>query len=117
MKGHIRKRGTTWTFVVDKGKHPITGKRNQKSVGGFPRKKDAEVALRKFLNEVDENRYVEPSKQVFSSYMEYWFSHYQKRIKDTTVSNRKYMMEKHLIKENPFSNKPLSEIKLMHYTI
>ncbi|WP_370014643.1 tyrosine-type recombinase/integrase [Peribacillus sp. B2I2] len=43
--------------------------------------------------------------------MEFWFtSHYQKRIKETTASSRKYLMDKHLIRENPFANKPLSKI-------
>jgi Arm DNA-binding domain len=35
MKGHVYKRGETWTFVVDVGRDPVTGKRKQKSKGGF----------------------------------------------------------------------------------
>jgi Arm DNA-binding domain len=32
----------TWTFVVDVGRDPVTGKRKQKSKGGFRKKRDAE---------------------------------------------------------------------------
>jgi integrase len=111
MKGTVKKRGNTWSYIVDIGRDPITGKRRQKTKGGFPRQKDADAALRKILNELDANRYLEPSKESFSSYMEFWFtSHYQKRIKETTASSRKYLMDKHLIRENPFANKPLSKI-------
>ena len=110
MKGSVKKRGNTWTYTVDIGRDPLTGRRKQKVKGGFTRQKDAQAALRKILTELDENRYVEPSKETFSSYLENWFTHYQKRIKDTTVSSRKYLMDKHLIKENPFSNKELAKI-------
>ena len=111
MKGSIKKRGNTWTYTVDIGRDPLTGKRRQKMKGGFLRQKDAQAALRKFLVDIDELGYVEPSKEILSSYLENWFtSHYQKRIKDTTISSRRYLMDKHLIKENPFANKELSKI-------
>lgn len=111
MKGYVYKRGNTYTYVVDLGRDPITGKRKQKTKGGFRKKKDAEAALRKVLTELDENRYVELSKEPFGEYLNYWFSsHYQKRIKETTISSRKYLMNKHLIRENPFTYKELSKI-------
>ncbi|MFD1735371.1 tyrosine-type recombinase/integrase [Bacillus salitolerans] len=111
MKGTILKRGNTYSYIVDIGKDPQTGKRKQKTKGGFQRKKDAEAALRKVIIELDENRYHEPSKESFASYISRWFfEHYQKRIKDSTVSARWYMIEKHLINENPFSEKKLSSI-------
>jgi integrase len=111
MKGTVVQRGKTWSYVVDVGKDPITGRRRQKTKGGFTRKKDAEVALRKILSEIDEKRFIEPSKETFSSYLENWFSsHYQKRIKETTVSSRNYLMKKHLIEENPFADKEIAKI-------
>ncbi|MED4533587.1 Arm DNA-binding domain-containing protein [Metabacillus fastidiosus] len=111
MKGSIIKRGASWTYIIDIGKDPVTGKRRQRTKGGFRRQKDAEVALRKILTEIDENRYVEPSNESFSSYIQHWFtSHYQKRVKETTASSRKYLMDKHLVRENPFAYKSLSKI-------
>ena len=111
MSGTVKQRGNTWSYITDIGRDPITGKRRQKTKGGFSRKKDAQAALRKIQTELDEERFVDPSKESFSTYMEFWFtSHYQKRIKETTASSRKYLMDKHLIRENPFANKMLSKI-------
>ena len=95
MKGSIQKRGKTYTYRTDGPKDPITGKRNQISKGGFKRRKDADVALRKLLSELDENRYAEPSNETLADYLNFWFStHYQKRVKETTVASRRYMMQK-----------------------
>lgn len=44
---HIRKRGKTYSYTIDLGQDPVTGKREQISKGGFIRKKDAEAAARK----------------------------------------------------------------------
>ncbi|NHM33001.1 hypothetical protein [Neobacillus terrae] len=40
---------------------------------------------------------------------EWFYKHYQKRLKETTKSSREYMMKKHLL-DNNFSQKPLSLI-------
>lgn len=111
MRGSVKKRGNNYEYVVDIGRDPFTGKRKQKTQGRFKRKKDAEAALNKLLQEIEEQGYVEPSKEIFSSFIESWFtSHYEKRIKETTASNTKSLINKHLIRENPFANKPLSKI-------
>lgn len=111
MKGSVRLRGSHWTYIVDVGRDPITGKRKQKTKGGFKRKKDAQAALHKLLVEIDDNNYVEPSKETFTEFIESWFTeHYQKRVGDTTASNKKYLKDKHLIKENPFAGLPIAKI-------
>ncbi|MBD8033040.1 tyrosine-type recombinase/integrase [Solibacillus sp. A46] len=111
MQGSVKKRGNTDQYVVDIGRDPFTGKRKQKTKGGFKRKKDAQAALNKVLQEIDAQGYVEPSKEIFASFIESWFkSHFEKRIKETTASNAQSLINKHLIRENPFANKPLSKI-------
>ncbi|WP_339212472.1 tyrosine-type recombinase/integrase [Solibacillus sp. FSL W8-0372] len=107
----MKKRGNTDQYVVYIGRDPFTGKRKQKTKGGFKRKKDAQAALNKVLQEIDAQGYVEPSKEIFASFIESWFkSHFEKRIKETTASNAQSLINKHLIRENPFANKPLSKI-------
>jgi len=110
MKGSVIKRGLTWSYIVDIGKDPVTGKRKQKSKGGFKKKKDAEAALLQILKELEEGEFIEPSNQTFSSYIDEWFQHYVKRVKETTALSRKYTVDRHLLRENPFRNKPLSKI-------
>lgn len=45
MKGHVYKRGNTWTYVIDVGVDPATKKRKQKSKGGFRTKGDCQRAM------------------------------------------------------------------------
>ncbi|WP_374721464.1 Arm DNA-binding domain-containing protein [Peribacillus tepidiphilus] len=96
MKGYVFKRGETWTYVVDIGKDPFTGKRKQKTKGGYKRKKDAEAAIRKLLSEVDEGRYIEPSKEAFSSYkkeeMKIWTFENIHRFLDVCKGERTYLV-------------------------
>ena len=111
MRGSIRQRGKKYEIVVTIGTDPITGKRKQKTKSGFIRKKDAEKALRSWLTELDEEQYVESSKETLAEYLEYWFAaHYQKRIKETTAASRRYMMQKHLTDKNPVAKKKLAAV-------
>ena len=44
-QGHIRKRGKTWSFIVELPGDPETGKRKQRWVSGFKTKVQNEVVL------------------------------------------------------------------------
>lgn len=45
MKGSFRKRGNAWSFTIDIGIDPTTGKRQQKSKSGFRTKKKPKMLL------------------------------------------------------------------------
>ena len=51
MKGSTRKRGKTWSYIIDIGK--IDGVRKQKEKGGFLTQKEAQMALISALNEMN----------------------------------------------------------------
>lgn len=107
----IRKRGKTYSYTIDLGMDLITGKRIQINKGGFIKKKDAETAARKIESAMDENQYSEPSKEIFSEFVRDWFyGHYQNRIKETTVSNRAYLLERHILQHTLFGNKKIPKI-------
>jgi Arm DNA-binding domain len=42
MRGSVVKRGNTWSYVVDVGRDPMSGRRRQRWKGGFPTKREAE---------------------------------------------------------------------------
>ena len=108
---HIRKRGKTYSYAIDIGHDPLTGKRKQISKGGFIKKKDAEAAARKIELLLDENRYIVLSKEIFSEYIINWFeNHYRNRIKQTSATNSQYIIEKHILAENPFATKEIAKI-------
>ncbi len=69
MRGSTRKRGNTWTAYYDGPPDPHTGKRQQRSKGGFKRQKDAQAFLNRTLPTVDDGTYVEPSKQPLARYL------------------------------------------------
>lgn len=48
MKGTVKERGNTWSYIVDIGRDPITGKRRQKTKGGFSRKKMHKLLFERF---------------------------------------------------------------------
>lgn len=75
MKGHVRKRGKTWSYIFDLGL--VDGRRKQKEKGGFRTKALAEKALREAMHEW-ENRgvIIEPSNLSYSDYLEYWYNNY-----------------------------------------
>ena len=107
---HIRKRGKTYSFAIDIGLDPLTGKRKQINKGGFIKKKDAEVAVLKIELLLDENRYI-VRKEIFSEYIVNWFeNHYQNRIKQTSATNNQYIIEKYILAENPFALKEIAKI-------
>jgi integrase len=69
MRGHVLKRGRTWSAVYDEG---VTddGKRRQRWKGGFATRKEAQQFLNETLSKLDAGLYVAPSKQTFADYLE-----------------------------------------------
>lgn len=109
MKGHIYKRGNTWTIVYDLGRD-IDGKRQQRSKGGFQTKKAAQAELVGIQHELNSGAYVEPSRVSVSEYLRKWLKDYAKH----NVSGRTYVryeeiVEKHLIPA--FGRNVLSELR------
>ncbi|MDE3839358.1 site-specific integrase [Bacillus methanolicus] len=85
MKGYIRKRGNSWSFTVDIGKDPRTGKRKQKTRSGFKTKKEAQAALAELITNVDKGTYKEPHKRLFKDFsLEYVQNTYKNKVKAST---------------------------------
>jgi integrase len=83
-RGSVRKRGSTWTVVVDVGPDPVTGRRRQKSTGGFRTRKAAEAGLRELSAAVDAGRYVERSTTTVGDYLDEWLDVVQPRLRPTS---------------------------------
>ncbi len=83
-RGSVRKRGSTWTIVLDVGADPVSGQRRQKSKGGFRTRKAAEAALRELSASVDAGRFVERSTKTVGEYLDEWLEVVQPRLRPTT---------------------------------
>lgn len=86
----IFKRGDTWTYVLDVGKDPKTGKRQQKTKGGFKRKKDAEEAAVKLKEELSNGIQPISDRCTFEELGEMWLVAYERRnqVKPSTIRVR-----------------------------
>jgi integrase len=98
MKGYIRKRGSKWSYTVDVGKDPRTGKRKQKSQSGFKTKKEAQAALAELVNTVEKGNYTEPVKKKFKEFtMNYMENMYRNRVKRTSYETAHNIVVTHII--------------------
>ena len=87
MRGHIARKGSRFYPVVDIGPHPETGRRQQKWHAGHDDRDAADRALREILRELDECRYVEPSKLTLGAFLvEDWLPSLGRERRQGTVS-------------------------------
>ena len=84
MRGSTRKRGQTWTAYWD-ATDPQTGKRRQKSRGGFRTQKEAQRHLATVITMVDEGSYVESSRTPFARFLaDEWLPAIESTVRPTT---------------------------------
>ena len=71
MRGHVRKRGSTWTVMYDEGRDE-NGKRLQRSRGGFRTKREAESFLTDQLRRLGDGSYAQPTKETVGEFLVEW---------------------------------------------
>lgn len=97
MKGTIKKRGSTYTIIIDIGKGS-DGKRKQKWYGGYKRKKDAEKDLVKLLHQLETNSYINPDKITLGEYLNQWMADYvETNLAPKTIEGYRVNIERHII--------------------
>jgi integrase len=84
--------------MVDIGRDPATGKRRLKSVGGFRTRRDAERALSKMLEQINQGTYAEPSRMTLAEYLPGWLEAARLRgLRQTTLVGYEVMISRQLI--------------------
>jgi hypothetical protein len=98
MKGHIRRRGATWACYFERPRDPLTGKRRKATKGGFKTKQEAQRWLNKTLTELQEGRFVEPSKVTLGEFLREWHAGGKARgLRRTTLVGYEVAIEKWII--------------------
>lgn len=97
MRGHIRKRGSTYSIVVDIGIDPSTGKRRQKWFSGCKTEQEAEQAMAKVITQVYEGTLLLPSDMTLKDYLEMWIDKKKNKLSPSSVSGYLTIINKHLI--------------------
>jgi integrase len=98
VKGYFRKRGSKWSFSVDIGRDPETGKRKQKTVSGFKTKKEAEKACAELIAQIENGEYFEESKIIFKDFIQEWLKIVAKpTLRTTTYTGYESAVNRRLI--------------------
>lgn len=112
MRGSIKKRGSTYTIIVDMGRDS-NGKRQQKWFGGFKKKKEAEKELVKVLSQLESNTFICPDKLELGEYLKQWFSDYvEANLAPKTIEGYRVNVEGHIIPE--LGKIPLQKLQPIH---
>lgn len=84
--------GAKWSFILDVGTDPKTGKRKQKKKGGFKTKTEAQEAAALLIAELSMGSYVAESAISFEEFANEWLSMYAAsgQVKVSTVRVRKH---------------------------
>lgn len=128
MKGHFYRRGctcnkkrcscgSTWTFVVDIGIDPKTGKRRQKSKGGFKTKQDAIASATALVHTLNTGLYIEESHVLFKDFAQEWLIIYSEttNVKPGTIRVRRHEVAKLMPYLANFKLKDITLKKLSRY--
>lgn len=105
--------GAKWSFTVDIGIDPITGKRKQYTKSGFDTRRDAELAAAKVEAEVAAGTFVRETRATFEEYAELWLKMYRMSgARPSTIRCREFQVKALL---NYFGKLPLSSITRKQY--
>lgn len=106
----IKKTGNTWTFRIDVGKDPSTGKRRQVYRSGFRTKKVAEQAQAELISKIVNEGFFTPKKELMETFLQKWLhTVYKHEVQPTTFERACSTVKNHIIPV--FAKSEVSKIK------
>ena len=99
MRGSVRKRGPTWTWYLFVEPDPVTGKRRQRSKGGFRTKRECQEALNEALAALRTGTFVEPSQRTLGVFLvEEWLPTIRPpKMRPSTWLSYQKNVERHIV--------------------
>ena len=95
--GHVRKRGSKWTYVHHVT-DPATGESKHKWKGGFATKGEAQRALREAIAATEQGTFVEPTKMIYRDYIErIWLPLLVDQLESSTIESYERNMLVHVL--------------------
>jgi integrase len=95
MRGHVRKRGESWTVVYDEPRGE-TEKRTQRSKGGFKTKREAERFLTETLARLGDGSYTAPSKLTLGEYLSEWLPAIERTLRPSSFESDSRIVQKRI---------------------
>jgi integrase len=83
MRGSVIKRGKTWSYVVDVGRDPASGRRRQQWKGGYATKREAEQALARALT----GEVATPGSLTVGAFLDLWLTGHTPSLKPSTAKS------------------------------
>jgi len=114
VRGHITKRSEgSYSFVLDVGTDPATGRRKQQRVTVRGTKKDAEKRLGELIHQFDNGIFIRPGKTTLSEYLQRWIKEYAwPNLSPRTAEGYEHIINRHLVPA--LGGIPLTQIKPEH---
>lgn len=108
MRGHLYRRGETWTYVIDVSRDG-SGRRRQRSKGGYRTRREAETALHAALNALRQGVYLEPTKLTVAEFLrDLWLPAVRGPLRPTTYSSYEVHVRCYLVPA--FGDRKLQEL-------
>ncbi|HZD00905.1 MAG TPA: site-specific integrase [Actinomycetes bacterium] len=96
--GSVRKRGKTWTWYLDIGPDPLTGRRRQVSKGGFKTKKAAQEDLNTAIAKRQRGELAKRSKRTVRAFLEdEWLPTVEANRRPSTAANYRTNIKVHVV--------------------
>lgn len=97
MRGSVRKRGKTWSVIIDIGTDE-NGKRKQKWYSGFKTKKEAEAKKTELIYKLNTGEFADSKNITTEEYLKQWLRDYAlQNVASQTYSNYELIIRVHLI--------------------
>jgi integrase len=96
-RGSIRRRGASWSVVVDVGRDPSSGKRKQQTKAGFRTQKEAQAWLTEQLGRLDRGEYVKPTRQTYGEFLAAWLPAIRSTVRPSTWESYERNIRRHLV--------------------
>jgi integrase len=97
MRGHVYRRGSTWTYVVDRGVR-ADGARRQTSKGGYRTRKEAEAALVQTITHLQDGTFVDARRLTVGSYLTaHWLPAVRNGVRPLTFSSYEMHVRRYLV--------------------
>src|SRR5215831_10321660 len=87
MKGHVYKRGRTWSYLFDIEPDPLTARRRQANGSGFKTEREAWKACRAAIADYERGRVVAKSKREVAAALDEWLSRIDHSVKPSMAQN------------------------------
>ena len=99
MRGTVKQRAKgTWTIILDVGRDPATGKRQQQWHTVKGTKREAETRLAELQHQLDTGAYVKPARTTVGDFLERWLRDYAwPSVAPRTAEGYEHIIKQYLI--------------------